>query len=273
MNKVGSTRRPFNSATASGPWRTKLSATLRRRGRPFNSATASGPWRTPYGRTVWLRRTGLQFGHGLGAVENVCWAHRAPRPSPTFNSATASGPWRTRKTSNSGTPKAAFNSATASGPWRTTSVSLNMDTGAGLQFGHGLGAVENALELGVPAGLVGPFNSATASGPWRTQILVVVVDRVHRPSIRPRPRGRGEHSWPGSGAGQITPLQFGHGLGAVENPARWRRRRPCRTPSIRPRPRGRGEPGHPPGRLGLRPGRPSIRPRPRGRGERGAERW
>ena len=271
MGTVSSGRsdRSFNSATASGPWRTtgpkahprhrqspSIRPRPRGRGEPplecrqvpgdcsFNSATASGPWRT-LGVTVHDRRPGQPSirprprGRGeqraierrvLGDVPSIRPRPRGrgerstershPHRGIPFNSATASGPWRTfRPARHERRRDLPFNSATASGPWRTRTARLERLEQIILQFGHGLGAVENGgygvvrsfrsvLQFGHGLGAVEnngaeststsppiAFNSATASGPWRT------------PARMPTSSGR-------------LFLQFGHGLGAVENPRR-----------------------------------------------------
>ena len=159
---------------------------------------------------------GLQFGHGVGAVENdgiqltkllVDLASIRPRrwsrgepphdelvatETPRFNSATALEPWRTSNKSCSGSLWKSFNSATALEPWRTWSGGATWAGVAMLQFGHGVGAVENLAAYAPIASLRASFNSATALEPWRT----------------PLRRLRGDLQ---------EELQFGHGVGAVEN--------------------------------------------------------
>ena len=135
----------------------------------FNSATALEPWRTAFDFTTTQKTSLLQFGHGVGAVENPHSSSSNGRRQ-CFNSATALEPWRTDLISNCSVSSIGFNSATALEPWRTTSRSsrtrprrsgFNSATalepwrtrtlgtvpclGNQLQFGHGVGAVENAL--------------------------------------------------------------------------------------------------------------------------------
>src|SRR5260370_966443 len=78
----------------------------------------------------------LQFGRGVGAVENV-YARSARIP-------------RTR-----------FNSATALAPWRTVMVQLSGLLAVVLQFGHGVGAVENGSVVRTGGSGWRSFNSAT----------------------------------------------------------------------------------------------------------------
>ena len=90
----------------------------------------------------------LQFGHGLGAVENMAKEKSRSAERPGFNSATASGPWRTSLGAKwDAAKRQCFNSATASGPWRTRIEALTRTANARLQFGHGLGAVENHIHF------------------------------------------------------------------------------------------------------------------------------
>ena len=88
----------------------------------------------------------LQFGHGVGAVENSVVKPGLPAPSVArFNSATALEPWRTEKSIREMESSFnRFNSATALEPWRTQDNAFKDDPRKyWLQFGHGVGAVEN----------------------------------------------------------------------------------------------------------------------------------
>src|SRR5439155_694850 len=134
-----------------------------------------------------------------------------------------------------------FNSATAQEPWRTVPGGFDSRGVNGLQFGHGPGAVENSRRWTRRSPPQRCFNSATAQKPWRTAAKPILVDLVHLPSIRPRPRSRGDpypaFSTPVASTGfnsataqepwrtkssspqppPASKLQFGHGPGAVEN--------------------------------------------------------
>ena len=137
-----------------------------------------------------------------------------------FNGATAMEPWK--RSGNSRSHRAAsrsFNGATAMEPWKRTIRSIQRCGRSSLQWGHGDGAVEEALpthllerfraasmgprrwsrgRLGRPIAalrsLIG-FNGATAMEPWK------------RNDYRDRIRER-------------LQLQWGHGDGAVEEHSR-----------------------------------------------------
>ena len=184
----------------------------------FNLATASSPWRTTMTSTSSACSAELQFGHGIIAVENPA-ERECGRPG-----------------------RRCFNLATASSPWRTGGPEAVREVARRLQFGHGIIAVENragrpssgwrrrCFNLATasspwrtpgPPGTCRPtsrrFNLATASSPWRTARGRWNHPAVDRASIWPRHHRRGELLEPNSLLTQITQLQFGHGIIAVEN--------------------------------------------------------
>ena len=131
----------------------------------------------------------LQFGHGGDAVENAT--------STGLQSLTGMASIRPRPFG-----RGKRHSSVAAPPGSD-----------GLQFGHGLSAVENLTPpaVGECPGRPG-FNSATAFRPWKS--LHVWMPAGPHASIRPRPFGRGNTNLNGR---PPLPLQFGHGLSAVEN--------------------------------------------------------
>ena len=162
--------RGFNLATASSPWRTvgpgdkpgsvraasiwprhhrrgerRTPARRRGSGRRFNLATASSPWRTPVGivdadsvpdASIWPRH------HRRG--ERPLASRRERSTRARFNLATASSPWRTRSPSDV-TSRIANASIWPRHHRRGERVVRHPDLAAvrGLQFGHGIIAVEN----------------------------------------------------------------------------------------------------------------------------------
>ena len=186
-------------------------------GRRFNSATDSGPWRTVGRKPCSPAGSGLQFGHGLGAVENPgSWSASGP---------TAMASIRPRTRGRGEPPGRTF------GPAFLGDASIRPRT-RGRGEPTSIGSIRRP-----PAG----FNSATDSGPWRTRPRWRTPRGVYSASIRPRTRGRGEQLdvlYPGHASHRFNSatdsgpwrtrmrawleslpdrLQFGHGLGAVEN--------------------------------------------------------
>src|SRR5205823_5596653 len=112
-----------------------------------------------------------------------------------------------------------FNSATAQEPWRTSQRTyLTEPEFAVLQFGHGPGAGENGSGSGGSRRASTDFNSATAQEPWRT-----IGSRCRFGPDRNFNSATAQEPWrttgtPAVGFG-VSILQFGHGPGAVENPA------------------------------------------------------
>ncbi len=132
----------FNSATALRPWKHLCQGNSMTILTSFNSATALRPWKRRVCSCCELERKGLQFGHGIEAVETRRLFRRLPERE-RFNSATALRPWK-RDDSPPGyrAEHESFNSATAFRPWKPQKL-LGMSAQIHLlQFGHGIEAVE-----------------------------------------------------------------------------------------------------------------------------------
>ena len=228
----------FNGATALRPWTACTSARSATSGQGFNGATALRPWTAgaprrahvpqpmasmgprPCGRgrsairsAAMRQYSGLQWGHGLAAVDGRSWPIVACQPAglqwghglaavdgyaglpyitqdcSRFNGATALRPWTAARPSESAVSSGGFNGATALRPWT---------------------AVDDIERNLAPA----CFNGATALRPWTVGRLPRAV-RPLQASMGPRPCGRGR-------VGAQRPLLPG-------NPA-----------SMGPRPCGRG---------------------------------
>ena len=85
-----------------------------------------------------------------------------------------------------------------------------------LQWGHGLAAVDGRARAARPRPRPG-FNGATALRPWTVVHFLQHAGDNHA-SMGPRPCGRGRPAACGRQAA-IGPLQWGHGLAAVDGPA------------------------------------------------------
>ena len=179
----------FNGATALRPW-TGIRVRARRRQRE----ASMGPRPCGRGRVLswptWLGRSKLQWGHGLAAVDGghffeVCLyvdkASMGPRPCGRGRAA-GFGARRTRRRG--------FNGATALRPWTGGSIDCPAVFMDGLQWGHGLAAVDGRACQSSSMAVV-CFNGATALRPWTVVIRLGTA----------RPRGV---------------LQWGHGLAAVD---------------------------------------------------------
>ena len=157
----------------------------------------------------------LQWGHGLAAVDG-----RSPKQNPPariwcFNGATALRPWTALAPSRCMPSWKCFNGATALRPWTDRIPAQRDGRRCGLQWGHGLAAVDGLVpdrvaelveELQWGHGLAAVdgrfcaggavfaccFNGATALRPWTAAAL------------------------PHHAAGEL--LQWGHGLAAVDGP-------------------------------------------------------
>ena len=116
-----------------------------------------------------MAHTGLQFGHGVGAVENKT----------------------TEATADSSTRK--------------------------LQFGHGVGAVENVYFVLVMRPKRTPLQFGHGVGAVENDLFGVASAAEREASIRPRRWSRGEHGTALQYFRGSSLLQFGHGVGAVEN--------------------------------------------------------
>ncbi len=88
------------------------------------------------------RLDGLQFGHGMGAVETVATTASRPPASTSFNSATAWEPWRPQEPGTWGTRCRRLQFGHGMGAVETLRQSMELLRKVTLQFGHGMGAVE-----------------------------------------------------------------------------------------------------------------------------------
>ena len=109
--------RSFNGATAFQPWKLAFQGPESFEIARFNGATAFQPWKCCAIRRWPAIRTGLQWGHGLSAVEMSmrpgCWCTRFG-----FNGATAFQPWKCLPRQLLRNPRGSFNGATAFQPWK-----------------------------------------------------------------------------------------------------------------------------------------------------------
>ena len=199
------------------------------------------PWTGLAVRIVGAAAHGLQWGHGLAAVDGVVIQPQALSDKPCFNGATALRPWTAPAGASSRRWPSGFNGATALRPWTGGGDLRGPEGLRWLQWGHGLAAVDGCRKVERVDG-VNCFNGATALRPWTG----IALRRIRF---------------------CLAKLQWGHGLAAVDG------RSPTRSTrwpgaSMGPRPCGRG-------RLALR-GLPvrcrqaSMGPRPCGRGRRRA---
>ena len=211
----------------------------------FNGATAFQPWKP--GRTEGAARPGqgLQWGHGLSAVET-----RVGRSPPATSVPASMGP---RPFSRGNTVKrgvvtfpelAGFNGATAFQPWkrggRDSQCLLHLVRASmgPRPFSRGNDS------LGIVVLLVADrFNGATAFQPWKLDEKHTALSGTYQASMGPRPFSRGnvlsvpcrhpvQRSFNGATAFQPWKpepeagpssqdhgqLQWGHGLSAVETP-------------------------------------------------------
>ena len=181
----------------------------------------------------------LQWGHGDGAVEELCRVIASRPTVESFNGATAMEPWksagrcrirqrlerasmgprrwsrgRARSRSMAAAGDYSFNGATAMEPWKSTRHDRVRSTPSSLQWGHGDGAVEEPLptDRGTP---VRSFNGATAMEPWKSDQIALTQSELATASMGPRRWSRGRAS--ASRESRIALLlQWGHGDGAVE---------------------------------------------------------
>ena len=106
----------FNGATALRPWmeRPRIVACTARAG--FNGATALRPWMVTRAQNWACCALGLQWGHGLAAVDGVK-VPLARLPALSFNGATALRPWMAHDNGVGLNGRRGFNGATALRPW------------------------------------------------------------------------------------------------------------------------------------------------------------
>ncbi len=228
----------FNSATDLGPWKLAVCRLNCLRHLRFNSATDLGPWKRFYAGNFTSVATGLQFGHGFGAVETansglVIERHGGklqfghgfgavetgnllayPCAAISFNSATDLGPWKL-----AGHPPTwiAFRASIRPRIWGRGN--LKGQAGARLrqrklQFGHGFGAVETFMSSGTFQSTI-KLQFGLGFGAVETRGGCWVAD------------------W-------MAMLQFGHGFGAVETQQVVADKDRRKAASIRPRIWGRG---------------------------------
>ena len=227
----------------------------------------------------------LQFGHDRGVVETTPRGLCCSRPKP-FNSATTVGSWKPRAGGPVRPRRTGLQFGHDRGVVETPGAAIDGVTMAALQFGHDRGVVETPAR-GPTRRAEPSFNSATTVGSWKHLVRDAGPGRRRRPSIRPRPWGRGNSSRRSPSAATAGTFNSATTVGS------WKRdgvlvHAEHRAPSIRPRPWGRGNPAPSRNRCACRPfnsattvgswkpnasvrqrlqsNRPSIRPRPWGRG-------
>ena len=143
---------------------------------------------------------------------------RPPAP-PAFNAATSFRPWKLRIRSPSGLVLCApFNAATSFRPWKFDVQAGDLEEPLTLQCGHVLSAVEirtGRCRRGChfrPSMRPRPFGRGNVAAP------VPAHAGEGLPSMRPRPFGRGNSKASVSPAWRCPSLQCGHVLSAVEMP-------------------------------------------------------
>ena len=178
----------FNGATALRPWTVPARRKERTRVRASMGPRPCGRGRVCLGGHVHREQGGLQWGHGLAAVDGR-GRGRPPMSSKGFNGATALRPWTERSVMPVASTRMCFNGATALRPWTV---------GERLASRFGCGC----------------FNGATALRPWT---------ECPSPGFAGDERlqwGHGLAAVDGQSGYQppfmFTELQWGHGLAAVD---------------------------------------------------------
>ncbi len=220
-----STRTPFvssfNGATASPPWKHAASTRLWRPSARFNGATASPPWKPPSSRAFSTDSGTLQWSHGVAAVETD-----HPRHAMHELHDASMEPRRRRRGNLRPFDLDLREHESASMEPRRRRRG-NLRGLAGLPRGM-LASMEprrrrrgNGPSAAGPAGRRTGFNGATASPPWKQS-------RASRGTTR---------SWP---------LQWSHGVAAVETHSFVAAPAAGRCASMEPRRRRRGNRESPP---------------------------
>ncbi len=214
----------FNAATAFVPWRTSSASPPERRpARAFNAATAFVPWRTAHrlrvpDRPYWAFNAATASCRGEPRRQSpMAHASRTPsmRPRPSCRgepTAYASGSACRAYPSMRPRPRAVENVHR-----------LTRHAAAGsmrLQCGHGLRAVENHRARLPSTDAAASLQCGHGLGPWRTSCDVMLDAAALVPSMRPRPRGRGERMrrWP-CRLRPMAPFNAATASKAVENRA------------------------------------------------------
>ena len=230
----------FNGATALRPWtggqrrsprRTRLASMGPRpcgRGRvrgvhcvlPCGVLASMGPRPCGRGRGGTLAQVetglGLQWGHGLAAVDGADRRGATIEYPWGFNGATALRPWTApRRSGFAVRPRASMGPRPCGRGRQIESLDKFTDVGTGLQWGHGLAAVD---------GWVSRSRAASSSQLQWGHGLAAVDGRHgpraaggHQASMGPRPCGRGRY-WRRAASSSGAWLQWGHGLAAVDGP-------------------------------------------------------
>ena len=255
-------RSGFNGATALRPWTGGRPESKSRTRTSFNGATALRPWTEPKRARLSEKRNRLQWGHGLAAVDGpgpgptgtrrneLQWGHGlaavdgwSPWPKCSaggsrFNGATALRPWTVALGPRRRPPHPASMGPRPCGRGRNPSDRLALGDARGLQWGHGLAAVDGAVRQARQANLIS-FNGATALRPWTGRSPCLAYGRICRLQW-----GHGLAAVDGrfnTGHPAAYPvLQWGHGLAAVDGRERPRSDLGKSRASMGPRPCGRG---------------------------------
>ena len=126
---------------------------------------------------------------------------RGERPSPpvgarsherTFNAATTRRSWRTTVSLSATASHSTFNAATTRRSWRTIYEAFNRPNEMSFNAATTRRSWRTLLARREPDLPLWPFNAATTRRSWRTGAGAALPASIARPSMRPRPEGRGE---------------------------------------------------------------------------------